>query len=298
MAFIKLITILLFNIFALTACSGPTLKTTSDSVYKESLKKIYDSQSSEEKRMEIAKAILYVISSGSETNLGGDSSTAYDLYQALAIFGGVGQLMVLDGKNAAEIIKVGSEARKKWALENLQKTIANYKEQLASLEKKKADAATHAEKVEQTQNAASIANATLDTAKGIQNSVRMFIVKFDAVNSGSLPIYSYTVNLEIKDSEKPEAEPVLQGDRTIEFKTPLLPGTTQKMSRGFDHPFHINLLPYGQNRYYLASAELKNVRTDSHRHLGGATFSEHDEKRLVELREQIAATETELQAYK
>lgn len=297
---VTLLICMFVSVVMLTGCNDPALKTSSEEAYKETLKKIYDSQRSEEKRMEIARALVFVATNGSETLPGQDSSKAYDIYHALGFMGNQGRLMALDGKNAAEIVKAGNEARKTWALDNLPDTITNYKKRIDALEKKKAEAA----KVEQTHKAASIANVTLDTkemlAHGTNKSmgfVDAFMVNFDAVNNGSLNIYAYTVFLEIKDSEQPAAGPVRYGDVQVTFKDPVAPGTTRKavkeIGTGLDR------LPYGKDRY-VVSAELKRVNTmpDSFAFTSEVKFTEYNEKELAELREKSAAAETELRAYK
>ena len=133
---IALLVFILFSALTLMGCNDPVLTTTSDGAYKETLKKIFDSQSSEEKRLEISQGILFVVTNGSEVLIERDSSNAYALYNNLEFMGNQGRLMVLDGKTAAEIIAVGDEVRKKWALDNLPAQIANYKKRIDSLEKK------------------------------------------------------------------------------------------------------------------------------------------------------------------
>lgn len=294
---IKTILFILVSLFLFSGCTAPTLKCTSEEAYKESLKKIYDSQDSEKERLEIARAILYVISNGSETRIGGDSSMAYRAYQASSFFRDSDRLMDLDGKNASEIIKMGKEARKTWVIAHLPVAINSYKEKISSLEEKK----VHDEKVMQTQQAASITNVTLDTEEMLAHGsnkpmgfVYRFMINFDAMNHGSLEIYRYFIDLEIKDSENTHAEPARYGEVTVEFKNPVLPGTVQKGT----YEVSGNTLPYGKDRYTI-SAKLTGVGTTPNRFSRSPDlrFDNYAERELVELQEKLAVAEEELRAY-
>ncbi len=285
--------------FLLTACSDPSLKTASESDYKESLKKIFDAQPSEEKRLEIAQGVLFVITDGQEKLKNENSGIAYNAFHALQTMGQSGRLMPLDGKNAQEIIAAGFEARKTWAMSNLPKRIEQQKKAVADLEEKK----LQAERFEQTRKSASVSNIRMESTEMLAHGtnkpmgfVQEFIISVDATNNGSVDIYAYDLDVKINGPDA-NKNPILYGTLTVKFPEGVKPGATQPGT--ITYSVGGRRLPYGPN--YSLVASLQSVQFNKQSHMGFNSISKFDQSDINELekyKKQLAESEAEIAGYR